>query len=118
MMRRHFRVVLVFAALLTTLAAIRPAARAAGERRFLYVAEPGIRNYVEYGGVGVLVYDIDANYTFVRRIPSQEVPAGGAPENVKGIAASAATGRLYVTTIRRVMAFDLTTDKKLWDKEI
>src|SRR5689334_12007634 len=107
MKRRHFRVLLVFAALLTTAAVIRPAARA-GDRRFLYVAEPGIRNYVEYGGVGVLVYDIDAGYKFVRRIPSQAVPDGAAPENVKGIAASAATGRLYVTTIRRLMAFDLT----------
>lgn len=118
MRRRHFRALLIFAALLTTMAAIRPTARAAAERRFLYVAEPGIRNYVEYGGVGVLVYDIDAGYKFVRRIPSQDVPAGAAPENVKGIAASAATGRLYVTTIRRLMAFDLATDAKLWDKEM
>jgi DNA-binding beta-propeller fold protein YncE len=118
MIRRDFRVLLAFAALLMTAAAVRPAARAAGDRRFLYVAEPGIRNYVEYGGVGILVYDIDAGYKFVRRIPSQEVPAGAAPENVKGIAANAATGRLYVTTIRRLMAFDLTTDKKLWDKEM
>src|SRR5689334_22471105 len=90
----------------------------ASDHHFLYVAEPGIRNYVEYGGVGVLVYDIDAGYRFVRRIPSQEVPAGKEPENVKGIAASAATGRLYVTTIKRLMAFDLATDKKLWDKEL
>jgi hypothetical protein len=28
------------------------------ERHFLYVAEPGIRNYVEYGGIGILVFDI------------------------------------------------------------
>jgi DNA-binding beta-propeller fold protein YncE len=79
----------------------------ASGRHFLYVAEPGIRNYVEYGGVGVLVYDIDAGYKFVRRIPTQIVPAGQEAENVKGIAASAATGRLYVTTIRQLMAFDL-----------
>ena len=37
------------------------------ERHFLYVVEPGIRNYVSYGGVGILVYDIDQGYTFVRR---------------------------------------------------
>src|SRR5690348_17709128 len=43
---------------------------------FLYVAEPGIRNYVEYGGVGVLVYDMDDGYRFVRRIPTFQVPAG------------------------------------------
>ena len=90
----------------------------AAERRYLYVAQPGIRNYVEYGGIGILVYDIDRGYTFVRRIASQDVPAGAAPENVKGIAASAATGRLYVSTIKRVMAFDLAADRKVWDKVI
>ena len=34
--------------------------QATAERHFLYVAEPGIRNYVEYGGIGVLVFDMDA----------------------------------------------------------
>src|SRR5262245_55099312 len=116
-MRRTLSTLIVLPALLAVAPAIRPV-RGATEHRFLYVAEPGIRNYVEYGGVGVLVYDIDAGYKFVRRIPSQQVPAGAEPENVKGIAASAATGRLYVTTIRRLMAFDLKTDKKLWDKEM
>jgi hypothetical protein len=91
-------------------------AAAAAERRYLYVAEPGIRNYVEYGGIGLLVYDMDKGYAFVRRIPTQDVPAGAAPENVKGIAANAATGRLFVATHRRVMAFDLATDRKLWDR--
>jgi DNA-binding beta-propeller fold protein YncE len=114
-MRRILSMLLVLPVLLTLGAARSPAA---SQHHYLYVAEPGIRNYVEYGGVGVLVYDIDAGYKFLRRIPSQEVPAGQEPENVKGIAASAATGRLYVTTIRRLMAFDLKTDKKLWDKEM
>ena len=50
-----------------------PLARARGRRRLLYVAEPGIRNYVDYGGVGVLVFDVDANYRFVRRIPTWDV---------------------------------------------
>ena len=89
---------------------------AAAERHYLYVAEPGIRNYVEYGGVGILVYDMDRGYTFVRRIPTEDVAPGAAPENVKGIAANARTGRLFVATHRRVMAFDLVTDRKLWDR--
>src|SRR4029453_2234644 len=88
-----------------------------GERHFLYVAEPGIRNYVEYGGVGVIVYDMDNRHKFVRRIPTfAEVP-GQAPENVKGVVANAKTGRLYVSTIKRVAAIDLTTDRLLWNKE-
>jgi DNA-binding beta-propeller fold protein YncE len=87
------------------------------ERHFLYVASPGIRNYVEYGGVGVLVFDMDAGYRFVKRIPTFAVPAGLAAENVKGIAASAATSRLYVTTPKRLAAIDLVTEKMLWNRE-
>jgi DNA-binding beta-propeller fold protein YncE len=105
---------LCLVALLSSLAL----APAPAEHRYLYVAEPGIRNYVEYGGVGILVYDIDRGYAFVRRIPSQDVPTGAAPENVKGVAANARTGRLYVTTILRVMAFELATDRKVWDRVV
>jgi DNA-binding beta-propeller fold protein YncE len=117
-MRRNFGLIAVLVVTAALVGAVRPAAREAAVRHYLYVAEPGIRNYVEYGGVGVLVYDIDAGYRFVRRIPAQQVPEGQAPENVKGIAANAATGRLYVTTLRRLMAFDLKTDAKVWDKEM
>jgi DNA-binding beta-propeller fold protein YncE len=89
---------------------------AAAERHYLYVAEPGIRNYVEYGGVGVLVFDIDNGYKFVKRIPTWETPAGKEPENVKGIAASAATGKLYVTSFNRMAAFEIATGRKIWDR--
>jgi DNA-binding beta-propeller fold protein YncE len=89
---------------------------ASTERHYLYVAEPGIRNYVEYGGVGVLVFDIDNGYKFLKRIPTWDTPAGKEPENVKGIAASAATGKLYVTTFNRMAAFDMSTGRKLWDR--
>src|SRR2546429_2950311 len=41
--------------------------RAGAEQHLLYVASPGVRNYVEYGGVGVLVFDVDKGYKFVRR---------------------------------------------------
>jgi len=93
-----------------------PNAAAENERHFLYVAAPGIRNYVEYGGIGLLVYDMDQGHRFVRRIPTFDVPSGEAPENVKGIAASAKTGRLYITTPKRVAAFDLATDRLLWNR--
>ena len=68
----------------TALALTARATAGAGRRRLLYVAEPGIRNYVDYGGVGLLVFDVDANYRFVRRIPTWDVPHGHEPENVKG----------------------------------
>ena len=84
--------------------------------RYLYVATPGIRNYLEYGGHGVLVYDIDHGHRLVRRIPSAGLDEKGAPSNVKGICASAVTGRLYVSTIQSLQCYDLLTDKILWEK--
>jgi DNA-binding beta-propeller fold protein YncE len=108
---------MVVCALALVMAAGQPRASAAGEHHFLYVASPGIRNYLEYGGMGVLVYDMDNGHKFVKRIPTFEIPSGREAENVKGIAASAKTGRLYVTTFRRLAAFDLATDKLLWNKE-
>ena len=63
--------------------------RAGAEQHLLYVASPGVRNYVEHGGVGILVFDVDNAYEFVRRIQTWSVPDGEKPENVKGIAASA-----------------------------
>lgn len=104
-------------ALVFLTAALVPDQRAfAKERHFLYVAVPGIRNYVEYGGVGILVFDIDNGYRFVKRIPTWDVPHGKEPENVKGIAASSKTGKVYVSTFNRVAAFDVVTEKKVWDR--
>src|SRR4029450_10608119 len=61
---------------------------AASNRTLLYIAEPGIRNYTSYGGVGVLVYDATDNYRFIKRIPTWDVPQGQVPDNVKGVSAS------------------------------
>ncbi|MEP6715385.1 MAG: hypothetical protein ABJC09_07405 [Terriglobia bacterium] len=88
----------------------------AADRHLLYVANPGTRNYVEYGGVGISVFDIDNGYKFVKRIPTWSAPAGKEPENVKGIAASAETGRVYVTSLNRAIAIDAVSGKKIWDK--
>ncbi|MGI8959711.1 MAG: hypothetical protein ACR2IV_08135 [Bryobacteraceae bacterium] len=90
--------------------------QAATAQHFLFVATPGIRNYVEYGGVGILVFDIDNGYKFVRRIPTWDVPEGKKPQNVKGIAASATTGRVYVTSLSRMLAIDAVTGQEIWDR--
>ena len=91
-----------------------------GAKRLLYVAVPGIRNLLEYGGAGVLVFDIDAGHKFVRRIRTnymdEKDKPGAPPENVKGVCASAKTKRLYVSTITRLACIDLLTDKQLWVK--
>ncbi|HXE11135.1 MAG TPA: hypothetical protein VN633_03385 [Bryobacteraceae bacterium] len=89
---------------------------AAGPRHLLYVASPGIRNYLEYGGVGILVFDADDGYKFVRRIPTWPVPEGKKAENVKGIVASAKTGIVYVTSLDSMIAIDAVTGKTLWSK--
>jgi DNA-binding beta-propeller fold protein YncE len=118
MNRRHFVRRLIFAAAAAGALALSasPLASTDGEHHFLYVAEPGIRNYVEYGGIGVLVYDMDDGHKFLRRIPTFPEVAGQAPENVKGVAASAKTGRLFVATIKRVAAIDLKTEQVLWNR--
>ena len=90
--------------------------QAALEKRLLYVAAPGIRNYLEYGGHGILVFDIDQGHRFVKRIPTAGLNESGQPLNVKGICASAATKRIYVSTPRTVTCLDLVTEKILWEK--
>jgi hypothetical protein len=109
------RLLLAVAALVVLTSA--PSRTAESGHHYLYVAEPGIRNYVEYGGIGVLVYDMDDGHKFIKRIPTfPEVP-GKDPENVKGVAAHARTGRLYVSTIKRVAAIDLKSEQIVWSKE-
>ena len=86
------------------------------EQKYLYVAEPGIRNYTEMGGVGILVFDINNNHKFVKRIPTWPLSADGKAENVKGVEASEKTAKIYVSTPQRVACFDLITEKKVWEK--
>jgi len=84
--------------------------------RYLYVASPGIRNYLEFGGHGLLVFDIDHDYKFVKRIRTGGLNADGKPINVKGVCASAATGRIYISTLTSLMCLDLATEKVLWER--
>jgi DNA-binding beta-propeller fold protein YncE len=102
-------------------------------QRFLYAALPGVGggNNLTYGGAGILVFDIDRGHKFVKRIPLQGAPppdtytsaaasgrggTGNRQEAIKGIAAHAQTARLYVSTSRRVAAYDLLTDKLVWEQ--
>ncbi|MEX2188771.1 MAG: hypothetical protein WD875_18320 [Pirellulales bacterium] len=91
---------------------------AEGRQRLLYVASPGVRDYVEWGGHGVLVFDIDGGHKFVKRISlaGYGVDDRGKVLNVKGICASAKTGRLYVSTLQQLICIDLATDRVLWQK--
>src|SRR5687767_10860270 len=108
------RSVLRVVACLTILFSVRPyciAADEPGVKRLLYVAVPGIRNYLEYGGHGLLVFDVDDGYRFVKRIPTAGLDKDGKPVNVKGVCANAATDRLYVSTIATLTCLDLKSEK-------
>jgi DNA-binding beta-propeller fold protein YncE len=88
-----------------------------GERHFLYVAAPGIRNYLEFGGAGILVFDMDNGHKLVKRIAT---PASqrDKPENIKGVCAAAATKKLYFSTLTKLYCLDLVTEKTLWEKAL
>jgi hypothetical protein len=88
----------------------------AAERHLLYVAEPGIRSDVQWGGVGILVFDMDDGHRFLRRIPTLEAAPGKTPEAVKGICASARTHRIYLSTPLRLICIDMDTERILWNR--
>jgi DNA-binding beta-propeller fold protein YncE len=87
-------------------------------QRLLYVASPGVRNYVDRGGHGVLVFDRDKDHRFVKRISLDGYGLGetGQVLNVKGVCASALRGRLYVSTLEHLICLDLETDDVLWQE--
>src|SRR5436309_1221632 len=101
----------------------RAAARARGfnrrERRLLYVALPGGsaggQFSSEMNGLGIVVLDVDRNFEFVKRIPTWNVPASVSPEEVSGVAASTATNMIYLATRGRLAAFDLASERMVWE---
>ena len=113
------RVIVVWALLvLLSLAGDPGAAAGLPDGRYLFVGAPGIRDYLQFGGHGVLVFDIDHGHRFVKRIASAGVDEHGKPLNVKGIVAHAATQRLYLSTIKSLIGIDLTTEAILWEKRL
>ena len=85
--------------------------------RYLYVACPGIRNYLEFGGAGILIFDIDQDHKFVKRIQTPH-SRDEKPDNVKGVCASAITGRVYFTTPKKLYCVDMLNEKTMWEKEL
>ena len=102
------RLVRCLSVMLLLLATVFAAGSAAAQdvRRYIYAAVPGVSNDEQFGGVGILVFDADNGHKFVRRIATWETYRREAIEPIKGIAAHAGTGRLYVSTTRRLAAFD------------
>ncbi|HET9747354.1 MAG TPA: hypothetical protein VFP97_16680 [Chitinophagaceae bacterium] len=86
-------------------------------KRYLYVAVPGIRDYLGYGGHGILVFDIGNNHRFVKRIATNGFHPDHTPSNVKGIAVSIPLNSIYISTIESLQRIDLSTDKLIWEKQ-
>jgi len=119
---------LFFLALVVLVAVVlAPRMRGQQPQRFIYAALPGVGggNNMNYGGAGILVFDIDHGHKFVKRVAmptSLPLPAStnGRPvspqESIKGITAHARTARLYVSTNRRVAAYNLLTDTLVWEQ--
>jgi DNA-binding beta-propeller fold protein YncE len=93
-----------------------PDAQAPTAGRYLYVAVPGIRNYLGYGGHGLLVFDVDNGHQFVKRIKTGGLRPDGKPSNVKGVAVSVPLNSIFISTVESLQRIDLTTEKVLWEK--
>jgi outer membrane protein assembly factor BamB len=82
-------------------------------KRYLYLSTPDAAQ--EEGrpdGAGIMIFDIDDGHKLVRRI---DIPAF--KEGLRGFAGSLKNHSVYFgTTNRRVGAFDLETEKIVWDK--
>jgi DNA-binding beta-propeller fold protein YncE len=85
-------------------------------KHYLYVAVPGIRDYLGYGGHGILVFDMDNGHRFVKRIATKGFHVDNTPSNVKGVAVSIPLNSIYVSTVESLQRIDLATDKLIWEK--
>jgi WD40-like Beta Propeller Repeat len=122
MRRTHWFFALVIPFTMTWLVTIAGQAFAQ-ERHLLYAAVPGIQNHypdnnynLRYGGIGILVFDMDNGFKFVKRIPTFKLDPTKQVEIIKGIAADAPSHRLYITTPTYLVAYDVLTDKVVWQK--
>jgi hypothetical protein len=113
-------IIIVFAAAWKT--PVKPAAKLAAaplNGRYLIAAVPGVRDYLGYGGHGLLFFDIDHGHKFVKRISFKGYhPKNGLPSNVKGIAVSIPLHSVYITTLETLERIDLITGKLIWEKPI
>jgi len=82
--------------------------------RYLYAATPDGAQMGSASGMGILVFDIDDGFKFVRRIEGPMLKGG-----VRGLTGSTdAKALFYGTTDKRMGRLDLETDKVVWEKEL
>ena len=83
-----------------------------GLKRYLYMSTPD-GSQPGGSGKGILVFDIDDGHRFVRRI---EIPF---KEGLRGFCGNLRNHAVYYSSTSRVLgAFDLETEKVLWEKQL
>jgi hypothetical protein len=91
--------------------------RAQPERSYLYVAVPGgDADIDDQTALGILIFDIDNDHRFVKRISPWPAGRRADGEQARGMAAHAGTNRLYLSTTTRLAAIDLVTERVVWDR--
>jgi DNA-binding beta-propeller fold protein YncE len=83
--------------------------------RYLYFATPDGAQANTGSGNGILVFDIDNGFRFVKRIANkgQDLSAG-----IRGLTGCLATHSLYYsTTARRMGRLDLETEQVVWERQ-
>ena len=98
--------------LLTALSVSSLHAADTGLKRYLYMSTP---DGAQSGGSGkgILVFDIDDGHRFVRRI---EIPF---KEGLRGFCGSLKNHAVYYSSMSRILgAFDLETEKVLWERQL
>lgn len=87
-------------------------------KELIYVALPGtLEGSWDQTGNGIVVLDASNNYNFIKRIPTWFVPASSFPMQVSGMCASPVTNMVYVAARGRLGAWDLATEKMVWDRD-
>ena len=82
-------------------------------RRYLYAATPDGAQMESASGMGLLVFDIDDGFKFVRRIQGLKLQGG-----TRGLTGSTeARALFYSTTDRGMGRFDLEAEKVVWEKQ-
>ncbi len=83
----------------------------AAENRFLYISTPDGAQEGGRSGNGILIFNMDDGFRFVRRIQIDHFKEG-----IRGFTGHAKTHRIYYsTTSRRLGCFDVETDRVLWE---
>jgi len=89
------------------------------ERQLVYMPTSGTGGGRVQNGSGIMVFDVRNHFRLIKRIPFPwTYPAWADPDGdeIKGMEVSAETGILYLASFTGLHAFDLITEKMLWEQ--